>query len=127
MMQAMTNAANGYNITVNGTTLASGANTIPALAAQTGSAAGTSQFGLNLRANTTPAVGANPTGGGSGNYSGTYGTANQYRFNSGDIVAQAAVPTNANTFTASYIVNIGGAQAAGVYTATMTYICTASF
>jgi hypothetical protein len=42
-------------------------------------------------------------------------------------VASAALPTNANTFTSSYIVNIGGAQAAGVYTATMTYICTASF
>jgi len=50
-----------------------------------------------------------------------------YRFNTGDPVAGAAVPTNANTYTSNYIVNIGGSQAAGVYTATMTYICTASF
>jgi hypothetical protein len=127
VMQAQTNAANGYVVTVTGTTLASGVNTIPALAAQTGSVIGTSQFGLNLRANATPAVGADPTGVGTGTYTGTYGTANQYRFNNGDPVASAAVPTNANTFTSSYIVNIGGAQAAGVYTATMTYICTASF
>lgn len=127
VMQAQTNAANGYNITVNGTTLASGVNTIPALAAQTASIIGTSQFGLNVRANTTPAGGADPTGAGSGTFSANYGTANSYRFVSGDTVAQAAVPTNANTYTSSYIVNIGGAQAAGVYTATMTYICTASF
>jgi hypothetical protein len=127
VMQAQTNAANGYTITVNGTTLASGVNTIPALAVQTGSVVGTSQFGLNLRSNATPAVGADVTGAGSGIYDGNYAIPDQYRFNSGDAVATAAVPTNANTFTSSYIVNIGGAQAAGVYTATMTYICTASF
>jgi hypothetical protein len=127
VMQAQTNAANGYVITVNGTTLASGVNTIPALAAQTASVIGTSQFGLNLRANGTPALGADPTGVGSGTYTAAFGTPDQYRFNSGDAVASAALPTNANTFTSSYIVNIGGAQAAGVYTATMTYICTASF
>ena len=126
VMQAQTNAANGYTITVNGTTLASGTNTIPAM---TGSATtiGTSQFGLNLRSNTTPAVGADVTGPGTGGTAGNYNTANNYRFSSGDAVAAASQPTNANTFTSSYVVNIGGAQAAGVYTATMTYICTASF
>jgi hypothetical protein len=127
VMQAQTNAANGYVITVNGTTLASGVNTIPSLTSQTASTLGASQFGLNIRANTVPGVGANPSGGGSGTFNGNYGTPNQYRFNSGDVVAQAAAPTDANTFTSSYIVNIGGSQAAGVYTATMTYICTASF
>jgi hypothetical protein len=88
---------------------------------------GVSQFGLNLRSNATPVVGTEPTGAGTGTYTGNYGAADQYRFNSGEVVASAAAPTNANTYTSSYIVNIGGAQAAGVYTATMTYICTASF
>ena len=127
VMQASTNASGGYSITVNGTTLASGVNTIPALAAQTPSTAGTGQFGLNLRSNATPTFGADPTGAGSGVFTGTYGAPNQYRFNSGDPVATAALPTNANTFTSSYIVNIGGSQAAGVYTSTMTYIATANF
>ena len=127
VMQAQTNAANGYTITVNGTTLASGANTIPGLAFQTASTVGTSQFGLNLRSNTIPVVGADPSGTGTGADDPTYATPNQYRFNAGDTVASAGLPTNANTFTSSYIVNIGGSQAAGVYTATMTYICTASF
>jgi hypothetical protein len=127
VMQAQTNASSGYAITVTGTTLESGVNAISALGVQTASAIGTSQFGLNLRLNTTPGVGADPTGVGSGTYSGNFGSANQYRFNSGDVVASAGLPTDANTFTSSYIVNIGGSQAAGVYTATMTYICTASF
>jgi hypothetical protein len=127
VMQAQTNAANGYAITVTGTTLASGVNTIAALAAQGPSTIGTGQFGLNLRSNTVPVVGADPTGIGSGNFTGNYGLTDQYRFNNGDVVATAALPTDANTFTSSYIVNIGGSQAAGVYTATLTYICTASF
>jgi hypothetical protein len=127
VMQAQTNAANGYAITVNGSTLASGVNTIPGLGVQTASSIGNSQFGLNLRANTTPAVGSDVTGAGSGTTNASYGTANAYRFVTGDSVAQAAVPTNANTYTSSYMVNIGGAQAAGVYTTTLTYICTASF
>jgi hypothetical protein len=127
VMQAQTNAANGYVITVNGTTLASGANTIAALGVQTASNIGSGQFGLNLRANGTPAVGTNVSGTGSGTVNANFNTADQYRFNTGDVVAQAAIPTDANTFTSSYIVNIGGSQAAGVYTATMTYICTASF
>ena len=117
VMQAQTNAANGYVITINGTTLASGVNTIPALAAQTASSIGSGQFGLNL------GVG----GSGSGAVSANFSNGGQYRFNNGDIVATAALPTDANTFTSSYIVNISGSQAAGVYTATMTYICTASF
>jgi hypothetical protein len=118
VMQAQTNASSGYAITVNGTTLASGANTIPALATQTSSA---------VRTNTVPTIGSDPTGTGSGIDDPNYSTTNQYRFDSGDVVATAANPTDANTFTSSYVVNIGGAQAAGVYTATMTYICTASF
>ena len=127
VMQASTNASGGYSITVNGTTLSSGVNTIAALPSQTPSTVGIGQFGVNLRANATPAVGSDPTGLGSGTFTGTYGAANQYRFNSGDPVATAALPTNDNTYTSSYIVNIGGSQAAGVYTSTLTYICMANF
>jgi hypothetical protein len=127
MMQASTNAAGGYNVTINGSTLASGVNTIPALGSPTASVIGGSQFGVNLRANTTPPIGNNPTGAGTGTLNAAYNTPDQYQFVSGSTVATASAPTNANTFTSSYIVNIGGAQAAGVYTTTMTYICTANF
>jgi len=117
VMQAQTNASSGYVITVNGTTMSSGVNTIPALTTQTASTTGTSQFGLNVTG----------VGVGSGTVNANYSNGAQYRFNSGDAVASAPAPTNANTFTSNYIVNIGGSQAAGVYTATMTYICTAAF
>jgi hypothetical protein len=136
-MIASTNAENGYSITVNGATLTSGSNTIPALASPTASSIGSSQFGLNLVANATPAVGVNrlqENAGAIGEATADYGGAdpgyagtNLYKFVTGDSVASSVEETNKTNFTTSYIVNVEGRQAAGTYTATMTYICTATF
>lgn len=126
-MSASTNGGSGYAITVNGTTLTSGANTIAALSSPTASSTNTSQFGINLVSNSTPSVGANVSGSGSGTAASGYSTTNQFKFVSGDTVASAAAATNSNTYTVSYIANIGGAQAAGSYTTTLTYIATATF
>lgn len=127
VMAASTNGSGGYSITLNGATLTSGSDTITALATQTAASTGSEQFGLNLKDNATPNVGADPSGSGSGDAEANYGTADSYRFVTGDAVASAAGATDANAFTVSYIVNIGGATEAGTYTATMTYICTATF
>ena len=131
VMAASTNAVSGYAITINGSTLTctscSGSPTITALASQTASSVGTSQFGVNLRDNATPNVGTNPSGSGTGTYTANYGTADQYRFVTADSVAAAAAATDANAFTVSYVVNVPGSLAAGTYTATMTFIATATF
>lgn len=131
VMVAGTNGNGGYSITVNGTTLTCagcpGTPTIAALASQTASSTGTSQFGLNLKDNATPNVGVEVAGPGSGTATANYGTADQYRFVTADSVASAAGATDGDTYTASYIVNVSPSQAAGAYTATMTYICTATF
>lgn len=127
VMAASTNANSGYSITVNGATLTSGGNTISALASQTASSPGSEQFGLNLVSNSSPSVGSAVSGTGSGTATANYGTTNQFRFVTGDSVGSASASTNANTFTVSYLVNIGGATEPGTYTATMTYICTATF
>jgi hypothetical protein len=73
------------------------------------------------------AFGADVTGTGTATGSGGYNAGNSFRFFTGDAVAGAAGVTKANLFTNSYLVNVGGDQAAGVYSATMTYICTATF
>lgn len=132
VMAAATNGVSGYSITVNGSTLTctscAGSPTIAALSSQTASSVGTPQFGANLKANTSPATfGADVAGPGSGTATANYNTANQYRFVTADSVASAAAATDADTYTVSYIVNVPGNQAAGTYTATMTYICTATF
>lgn len=138
LMSASTNAASGYNITLSGTTLMSGLNSVSPMGDQSSNVStcsttsctptiGTSQFGTNLKANTVPSVGAAVSGLGSGAAVGGFNVVNKFRFFSGDTVASSAGPTKSNLYTNSYIVNVGGDQAAGVYTATMTYICTASF
>jgi len=53
------------------------------------------------------------TGPGTATGSGGYNTANSFRFFSGDTVAGVAGVTKSNLFTNSYIVNVGGDQAAG--------------
>jgi hypothetical protein len=139
-MAASTNAASGYSIAYTGSTLASGSNTISAMDPATTGTHGLSQFGLNLVANTTssssPAVGSNvaPTANGI-NYKGEavspYATADNFRFSTGNIVADSANGgaggTDAQIFTVSYIVNVPGSQPAGTYTTTLTYICTPTF
>jgi hypothetical protein len=131
VMAASTNGVSGYAITINGATLTcvscSGTPTIAALASQTASSVGTAQFGTNLVSNSSPSVGAAVSGTGTATATANYATTNQFRFVTGDSVASVAAPSNANTFTVSYLANVPGSQAAGTYTATMTYIATATF
>jgi len=137
---ASTNAISGYVITIHGTTLTSGSNTVPALSSATAAAVGFGQFGLNLVANTTatsnPAVGTavTPAANGTtlkGQPATGYNTSDTFKFTTGDTVANSANggagPTNGQIYTASYIVNVAGGQPAGTYTTTLTYICTATF
>jgi hypothetical protein len=128
IMAASTNGSSGYTITINGTTLTSGANTITALSSGGTSVIGSSQFGVNVAsANTTPVVGAAVSGAGTGAGSANYAINNTFRYATGETIASAAGPTNANTFTVGYIANISGLTLPGAYTTNVTYIATANF
>lgn len=124
---ASTNGGSGYSVTVNGTTLTSGANTITALSSGAASSTGTKQFGLNLVSNSTPSVGSAVSGTGTATAAANYNSTNTFRFGTGETIASVAGPTNANTFTVSYIANIDGVTPPGNYTSTLTYIATANF
>ena len=139
-MAASTNASLGYSITVNGVTLTSGSNTIPAMSTATTIVRGTGQFGLNLKLNTTAvttvAVGAEVAVAANGtSFRGQavtgYNTVDTFKFLTGDSVANSANggagATNSQIYTVSYIVNVAGNQASGTYTSTLTYICTSTF
>ena len=127
VMSASTNAENGYSISIAGNTLTAGPNTITALTTPTASTVNSRQFGINLVSNTTPAVGTNVTGSGSGAAATGYNTANLFKFVSGDTVASAGAPTNSNTYTTSYIANIDGSTPPGSYQTVLTYVGTANF
>ncbi len=139
-MAASTNAGSGYSITVNGTTLTSGSNTITPMASATTIARGTSQFGLNLVENTiatsTVPVGIAISDASNGTNlraapAADYATPDTFKYANGDVVARSddggAGATDAQIMTVSYIVNVPGSQAAGTYSTTLTYICTATY
>lgn len=121
-----TNDPGGYATFVAGPTMTSGNNTIAALDPPGTSQAGISQFGINLKANSNPAVGAEPTGVGSGAIAAGYNTSNQFFFKN-QVIAASPVSTEFNAFTVSYLVNVSSAQRPGVYSTTLTYIAVAAF
>ncbi|MFA6255022.1 MAG: hypothetical protein WC675_03235 [Patescibacteria group bacterium] len=123
-----TNAVGGFVITVFGSTLTSGTNSIDALLAATASSPGLKQFGINLVANTSPLIGADPSGTAPiGSAATGYNTANQFKFASGNTVASATNDISQTTFTVSYIANISTDTAGGTYTTTLTYSATSNF
>lgn len=121
-----TNDVNGFTVTLLGTTMTSGSNTITAIPAPAASAPGTSQFGINLRANTSPAVGQNPLGSGTSVPEPDFDIPNQFVFQNGTLTA-SPLSTDYNTFTVSYIVNIPAGQPPGIYSTTATFLAVAMF
>ena len=118
-----TNATNGYNMTVNGTTLtcsACGGATISAIGASSATTSpGTEQFGLRMTAT-----------GGSGAVSSPYGTASQYALDTAafpDQVASSSGTSTDTVYSVRYIGNITPTTEAGSYNTVLTYVVTASF
>lgn len=126
-MVIATNAKNGYSITATGNTLTSGNNTIPPLSVDSPSQAGVSQFGINLRANTNPAVGEDPSGPGNGLPTTNYDQPNLYHYADGDVVATNNTVEDGRKFTVSYVTDISKSQPAGVYASTFTYVASSNF
>jgi hypothetical protein len=122
-----TNAASGYSLWVSGDTLTSGNNIIPAMNSADISRPGVPQFGINLVANNTPAVGQNVIGSGDGIVAASYNQPDFYKYVSGDPIASASSPADFNLYTISYIVNIAKGQPPGVYATTLTYIAAGNF
>jgi hypothetical protein len=126
-MVVATNAAFGYGIFLGGSTMNSGTSTIPALTASDVSRPGTSQFGINLAANTSPPVGNSASGPGNGDVDPEYAIVDRFRFNPGEQLASGPGVSDYRKFTVSYIANIAKSQPAGIYVSTLTYICMANF
>lgn len=123
-----TNAANGVAVTYSGATLTSGANTITAMSTAAASSVGTEQFGINAKDNVTPNVGLECSGTTPIAAAATgYATVDSFKFVSGQTVVSSAGSINDTTCTISYIANISGITEAGSYSATLTYIATATF
>lgn len=122
-----TNDESGFSTTITGNTMTSGNNIIPASSPPKTNLRGTGQFGMNLRANSNPGVGAEPSGPGTLAPVGNFSNQNLFYFDNGQLVAASSEPTDFKKITASYIVNVPADQHPGIYSTTLTYIATASF
>lgn len=120
-ISVVTNAVNGYTVSVQGQTLNTGTDSIAAIGGTaTTSNIGTEQFGLRVTAV-----------GGSGTTTAPYNTtgfAYAATASSSDQIASSSVGDNATTtFGIRYVANIAGVTKAGTYTANLVYIATANF
>jgi hypothetical protein len=126
-MLVATNAPYGLNITSIGNSFTSGNNVIPALASPSSSSIGSSQFGLNLRDNSSPDIGEEPAGIGAASVNPQYNAPNLYKFVNGEAVASSTGTSDFKKFTVSYIVNVSQDQKPGIYSTTLLYNCLANF
>jgi len=126
--------ASGYAITTGSAppTNESGDTLAPMTAGGT-SSPGTEQFGINLVANTSPATfGANPVqvpdASFSFGYAATgYDTANNFRYNKGDVIAKSNSSTGRTDYTVSYLFNISNVTPAGNYIFNHYIVATSTF
>jgi hypothetical protein len=100
----------------------------------TGTAAtpGTEQFGINLVANTSPAVGANPVQVPDATFSygvaaAGYNTPNVFRYNNGDTVASSPKSSGETDYTVSYVFNVSNVTPGGTYTLQHELVATSTY
>ncbi len=93
---------------------------------------GTEQFGINLVANTAPALGANPVDQPAGTtdtavVKSNYATNNEFAYTDGDIVAQSAIGNGETDYTLSMIINVSKVTPGGQYTGAYAMVVTSTF
>jgi len=128
--------SNGYAIHLAGSapTMTSGAatHTLPGLSSPTASNPGTEQFGVNLRANTSPSVGANiqqlpDSTFGFGAAAADYNIVNSFKFVNNDTIASSAKSSGTTLYTLSIIANIAAQTPAGQYTGNLNVVVVPTF
>lgn len=122
-----TNASFGYVVSISGPSLTSGNVALPNLNPPATSRIGTSQFGINLRANTNPVVGADPIAAPTSTPGPSYNSPNVFSYSSGDTLVQSDRPVDYEHYTVSYLVNVASNQQPGIYNTTLNFLCTGTF
>lgn len=114
-----------------------GGHVIPGKSTRGAPQTGTEEFGINLVANTSPAIGADPfnvpdDSFADGSVDSEYGQANEFKYNQGDIIARAPETVGNQAvgrtdYTISYIANISGITPAGSYKMIHNIVVTGTF
>jgi hypothetical protein len=120
----------GYIVQIIGSPPSRGAHTIAAMGTTGPSVSGTEQFGINTVANTSPfSLGANPDNGsfGFGQAATNYNTSNNYRYVTGETIANGPKSSGLTNYTISYIINVSSLTPGGIYTGGQTLLCTGTY
>lgn len=112
--------SNGYFVQVTGDPPKYGNHTLSTPSSPTASQVGSEQFGINVVANSSPSVGANPVQVPSSDFSfgevePGYDVPNLFQYTSGDTVARSTTASGRTDYTISMIVNISNLTPAGHY------------
>jgi len=126
------NYLSGYIVQITGTPPHTYSHTIGGLSSPTSSQPGTEQFGINVVANTTPNVGADPLQVPSGTFSfgeaaTGYDTANKFLYKSGDTVAHSTKASGETDFTITMLVNVSSTTPAGQYSSDFSAVVIPSY
>lgn len=123
----------GYIVQTIGNPPSNGSYTLQGMSSSGPSQVGTEQFGINLKANTSPTTfGADPVQDPDSTFSfGTvnsgYNTANTYKYTPGDTIASAPKTSGRTSYTISYIANIGINTPGGSYSGAQTLVTTGTY
>ncbi len=125
--------ASGYVVTTISDPPKNGSYTIANMATTTTSTPGTEQFGINLRANTSPStVGANPVqlpdaSFSFGQVSADYNVPNQFKYVKNDVIAYSDKSSGITQFTMTYLMNIKSTTPGGTYVMDHNLVATGTF
>lgn len=123
----------GYAVYTTGSAPTNGSHTLTGMNPGTASQVGVEQFGINLRANTSPvSFGANPVQNPSSTFSNGfastgYDTANTFRFVTGEKIAEATQSSGQTDYTISYVVNVSNNTPGGQYTGAQGIVVVATY
>lgn len=123
----------GYVVLTIGSPPSNGSHTLAAMSSTGPSVVGTEQYGINLRANTSPiSFGADPVQVPSGSFSfgsaaANYNSPNNYRYVAGESIATATKTSGRTDYTISYIVNSSTTTPGGTYTGAQSLVVVGTY
>lgn len=122
----------GYIVQIIGQPPNNGAYTLTGMSSPAASQAGDEQFGINLKDNSSPDIGAEPqqvpdSSFSSGAAATGYNTVNIFKYISGNTIAQAAQSSGRTDYTISYIANMSINTPGGSYSGNQTLVVTGTY
>ncbi len=120
IIKVRTYLSSGYVVELTGTPPSQGSHALSAISTPSTSQPGAEQFGVNLVANTSPSVGADPLQVPSsltsfGVAATDYATPNLFKYVSGDIIASSPTSSGETDYTLSAIFNVSNTTPGGHY------------